>query len=295
MSAVVEQPGIGHNLPPTEQEQLRSYLIDNNLDLRERQEQLLAGATRAPETIDDEETAGKMGDFIKQLTAFDKTCETKRVGTKEPYLSAERTVDGFFKGLAKPITDAKTRLHARLTDYLRRKEAAERLRRENEARAAQAEADRLAAEARKAAEVAQAEADRLAAEKRLAELADTELSAESTKTTDAAADQATAAMRLAAQASADAAEAEKAATAKASDLSRTRGDFGAVAGLQTFWDHKDLDRSNLDLETLRPFLPMDALEQSVRGYIKLNKEALDRGQAQIKGVVIFKNTRAAVR
>ncbi len=228
-------PASGHDLPPTNRNSSVDalYSSSNNLIFANARKIACRRDARTG-AIDVEETAGKMGDFIKQLTAFDKTCETKRVGTKEPYLGAERAVDGFFKGLAKPITDAKVKLRARVTDYLRSRNA-ERQRRETEARAAQAEADRLAAEARKAAEIAQAKPIAWL-RKRLGELADTELSAEATKTTDAAADQATAAIRLAAQASAMLKKQES--TARRPLNSRGRARLWCGCRTPEFWDHK---------------------------------------------------------
>ena len=49
-----------------------------------------------------------------------------------------------------------------------------------------------------------------------------------------------------------------------------------------------LDRDALDLSTLRPFLPLDALEKAVRGFIRA-------GGRELKGVRIFENTATSVR
>ncbi len=71
-------------------------------------------------------------------------------------------------------------------------------------------------------------------------------------------------------------------------MSRQRSDYGAVASLRRFWDMDDLDRETLDLATLRPFLPLDALEKAVRAFIK-------SGGRELKGVRIFENTATSVR
>lgn len=78
------------------------------------------------------------------------------------------------------------------------------------------------------------------------------------------------------------------AIAKPADLSRTRGDLGAVASLRTEWVFADLDRADLDLEALRDHLPADGLERAVRSYIKA-------GGRQLRGVRIYESTSAVVR
>jgi hypothetical protein len=82
--------------------------------------------------------------------------------------------------------------------------------------------------------------------------------------------------------------AARAAVVTAAELSRSRGDYGSVASLRTYWDFADLERAALDLETLRSHLPQDALEKAVRSYVKA-------GGRELRGVRIFENTQAAVR
>ena len=95
------------------------------------------------------------------------------------------------------------------------------------------------------------------------------------------------------QATVNAEVARQAVQAKPAELSRTRGDYGAVASLRTFWDFRHLDRATLDLEALRPHLSQEALEKAVRAYIKANFASDHTGQ-QIKGVEIYQNNRAQV-
>ncbi len=153
-----------------------------------------------------------------------------------------------------------------MTIYQRAKAERERQRLEEERRLAEAEAARQAEAAAAAARTMKTEQDLQAA-----------VSAET----------------LAQRAGADAVSAQKAAGAKAADMSRTRGDLGAVGSLRTFWDFKELDRATVDLEALRPYLPQDALEQAVRGYTRANFRPGHPG-IQIRGVVIFENTHTRV-
>lgn len=239
---------------------IRENLMEKHAEIMKRVTDLLEAAKRAPEKIESDEVAGRMGDFSKQLAACLKNAEAARVAEKEPHLAAGRTVDGWFKNLADPLDKAKAGVGRVLTDYLRVKEAAER-----------AERERVAREERAAA-LAAAEASRLA-----------EQAARDAKTMDAAID----AEELARKAAADAALAAKEAAAKAADLSRTRGDLGSVSSLVEFWDFKDIDRDALDLEALRQHLPMEALEKAVRSFVKA-------GGRSITGATVFENSKARV-
>jgi hypothetical protein len=240
--------------------QIRENLAEKHSDIMSRVNELLEAAKRAPTTIDSDETAGKMGDFSKQISACLKNAEGARVAEKEPHLAAGRTVDGWFKTLADPLDKAKTAIGRVLTDYLRVKEAAERAERERIARE-EREAAAKAAETARAAEQAALDA----------------------QTMDAAID----AEELARKAAADAAAADREATVKAAELSRTRGDFGSVSSLVEFWDFKDIDRGALDLEALRQHLPMDALEKAVRSFVKA-------GGRSLRGATVFENSKARV-
>lgn len=252
--------GIGHNAGNMA-ESLRDDLSEKHQDVRTRAAELIAAADRVPASVDSDETAGKIGDFIKQITACHKAAEGARVAEKEPHLAASRIVDGFFKAITDPLEKAKKDIERRLTAYLREKADAERRARE--------EAARIEREAAEAARKAAEEAERQAQDSATLQTAiDAEAAAK--------------------QAAADAEKARKAAEVNAAELSRNRGDYGSVSSLRTFWDFSDLDRAALDLETLRHHLPTDALEKAVRSFIKA-------GGRDLRGVRIFENTQAAVR
>jgi len=138
-------PSIGHNQPPTVAEQIQASLAENHAALIKRRDDLLGSAERAPAVIDSDETAGRVTDLIRLIGAATKASETARVSEKEPHLEAGRAVDGWFKKISDPLAKAKAKVQGPLDTYLRQKEAAERQRREAEAKALREAAEREAA------------------------------------------------------------------------------------------------------------------------------------------------------
>lgn len=116
--------GLGHNNPPTDQEIIAEKLFENNQEIIESSEKLIKALERAPSEVTNEEEAGKVANYIKQITS----------------------------GMKK-LDKAKREVSRRLTDFQRKER--ERLEREQ-----REEAARLKAEAdRKAEEAAAAEAE----------------------------------------------------------------------------------------------------------------------------------------
>jgi hypothetical protein len=255
---------LGHNLPPedapSQAEIIRERLTEENADLLRRKTELVAGLERVPAEIDDA-SATKAADFIKQLTATAKDADARRVAAKEPYLAGGRAIDGFFSPIKDGLLLVKKKVEDRLTIYQRAKAAEERRRREEAERLAREEAERAAKEA----------AERAAA---MASEQDLDVAVE--------------AERAANQARADALQRQKEAEAKAADLHRTRGDLGAVASLRTTWDFEVLDIHAIPLETIRPYLPIAAVEQAIRGYVKA-------GGRELPGVRIYERETTVVR
>lgn len=254
---------LNHNNPPPDLlvgESLREKLQDENRDLVKRRDELLAAAGRIP-PIDSDDIAGRVSDFVKQLTALHKAAEAKRTGAKEPYLEGGRNIDGFFKLITDPVEKTKVAVQRQLTIYLRDKEEAARRERQEQERIA-----------RETAEKARREAEALAA----------------AAATEKALDVAIEAEKSAGVAQADLVKAEQAADAKPAELSRTRGEYGSVTSLRTEWVFDNLDRASLDLEALRPYLPNDGLEKAVRAFIRA-------GGRELRGVNIHETTAAVVR
>lgn len=264
-------PGAGHNLGfvsldrdgrvALDADTMREYLAEEIAALTARKAELLASVGRAPATISDENTAGKIADLVKLIAACIKNAEADRVSRKEVWLEGGRTVDSVFKPITEPLMRAKTDVERRLTLWQREKAEAERRRREEVARQEREEAER----------------QRLVAEQ-----------AERKARTEADIDQAISADALAQQREADAIAAQRAAEAKPAELSRERSDYGAVASLRRFWDFTDLDRETVDLEALRSHLPLDAIEKAIRSYVRA-------GGRELRGARIFENTATSVR
>lgn len=258
-----DTPRMGDNLPPRDLltgDALRDRLLDLSAALLRRRDQLLEAGENIPD-IDSDELAAKLSDFIKQVMAASKAAEGARIAEKEPYLEGGRGVDGFFRQITDPLEKLKRYTEQKLTIYLRGKADRERREREERERLAREEETRRRREAEEAERILRDE-----------------------KSLKAAID----ADKRAKEAEADRITAEKAAQAKAADLSRTRGEYGAVSSLRTLWTFSDLDREMIDLYTLRFYIPMDGLERAVRAFIKA-------GGRDLRGVKIFETTDAVVR
>ncbi len=255
---------IGDNRPPeSDVDPLLTRLREDHTDLLTRRAELLGGISRAPDAIDDEETAGKLADFAEQINKFLKSAKTVHEGEKAPFLTAGRTVDGFWHSLIDDVEKGKKTINVVRKKYADQKAAEERRRREEEARLAREEEARLTREAE----------DRAAAMAGAEDL-----------------DEAVRAEEAAEQAKLDADKLAKDAGAKPAEMGRSRGDYGGMTTLKQFWDYADIDRATLDLEALRHHLPEDAIEKAVRSYIKAGWSGGAIGR-QIQGVRIFENTR----
>jgi len=147
--------------------------------------------------IHDDFTCGHAADFAHALKQAANALDQKRTEIKKPVLHAQRMIDGEAKKLSDRVASAVREVEARVTTYLRMKEAEARA-------AAEAEARRLALEA----------------EARIAEAneSNTEVAIEAAvETMDAAS------------------KADEMANARALELTRTRGVGGALTALKDNW------------------------------------------------------------
>lgn len=252
---------IGDNQPPqSDAEALRARLAEQNGEIIKRKDDLLGAVVRAPAEIVDDATAGKMSDFVLQIGAAYKAAEKVRVAEKEIFLAGTRTVDGFFKAITGPLLDAKDTIERRLTAYQRKKADEERRRREEDARRAREEAERREREA--AAAIAAVE-------------------------TDEDLDAAVAAEEEAERKRAEARLAAEDARAKAAELSRTRGDYGAVASLRTTWTYEIEDAAKVPAA----FLMVN--DAAIKAHIK--NRAKDQPPTSIPGVRFVEQQSTVVR
>lgn len=268
--------GIGHNNPPIETpDEIQERLAISHLALIGRRDELLEMSERLPKADEiDSDWEKKLSDGIKAASTFIKASEARRVDEKEPFLAAERAVDGFFKQQSDPVTKLKDTMGALLTTYQRaqaRKELEARLERERIAREAQAKAERerIAAqeEARRLARKKQADADAAAAAARkVAEAKEAE-----------------------ARAADETAAAAKAAKVKPAALSRSRSDLGSVASLRTVWTHEIEDPARVP----RAYCSPD--KDLIKAAIKAHTGPDNRCTLKIAGVRIFESSDSVVR
>ena len=147
--------------------------------------------------IADDFVAGHAADFARDLKAAAGALDETRTRIKKPVLHAQRLIDGSAKALSDRVASAVREVEARVTAYLRVKEAEARA-------AAEAEARRLALEA----------------EARIAEAneSNTEVAIEAAvESMDASS------------------KADEMANARALELTRTRGVGGALTALKDNW------------------------------------------------------------
>jgi len=69
---------------------------------------------------------------------------------------------------------------------------------------------------------------------------------------------------------------------------RVSGDLGSTTSTRKVWTFRDLDRNEIDLEALRPYLTLEAIEGAVRQYIRA-------GNRNIKGATVFEDTQLTTR
>lgn len=253
-------PPLGHNKPPTpiDPVEILAALTESNAALAERGDKLADMDARLPSTCDDDDTDHKLSDAIKSCNTFLKNAEAARVSAKEPYLTAERAVDGFYAKLSAPIDKLKKKMGAMQTAYKVRKADEERRRREA-----------IAAEERRVAR----EAERLAREAEAA----------ARKARDDAAAQAAAneARDRAERAQAEAERARKESQVKAAELSRTRTDLGSVSSLATTFDFEVVEPEAVPREYCKVHDP------SIRTAIRKATDKNGNCKLKIPGVRIF--------
>lgn len=253
-----EAPSIGHNIGTVPApEVIAEFLAESYQGDVQRANDLTEAFARVPDKIEDEEMNKRAADFAKKIAAHVKVLKGDHSNEKAPYLNGGRAVDGFFKGLIDTLEQCKAKVETRQTQFARAKADAERRRREEEARLAREQAEREAQEA----------LDRAAA---------------------MPAKQADAALSDAIEAQTHAETLAGAAQANAAELSRTRTDNGVVSSLKTQWKGELTDRASLDLDKLRPYLPLDAIDKAINAFVRA-------GGRELSGANIFEDMKVVNR
>ncbi len=251
-------------------------------------------AGSAPMVVEDDADISVLREAVRGLMAQHKRAEAIRVDTKQPYLNAERVVDGYFSKLKTTLSEVQSQIEVRAKRYLDRKAAEEKARREEEARKAREEEQRQAAAAR-AAEQEAAEARRKADEAARAaqesQRADEAAKAATAKAeADASSAAAVAAQRKQAEALNTATQAQKATEAKPADMARTIASGGGMATLKQSFDFEIVDIHAIDLEAIRSFIAQADLEKAIRRFVGAHDDT-----RPLAGVRIFPKTSAQFR
>lgn len=229
--------GIGHNSQLVDP----ALLAQDHAKTLARVEALAQAAGRIPDDPNDEEAQG-LADFKKQITTCESAIEEARKQAKEPYFRAGQFVDTFFKAPINVLADAKLQVNRSLKVYMDRKDKEEKDRRA-------AEELRLKAEAETRAKAA-------------AVLAENNMP-----------DQADALLDQAIQSETEAQQ-YSAAIQSNPNPTKVRGVTGATVSYQTRIVGEIVNRHELDLEALRPYLPLAALQTALNAYIKAGGKTL---------------------
>lgn len=183
-TGIPNRDGIGGNNPPSDIEAFGEKILERYPEDFAKAKRILETEERLPEEVNDDETSGKLGDFIKQAKTSYKGLENIRSAEKEVYLEGGKRVDGFFKKTTDKLKTLIAKAEAVNAVYLQAKKDEEKRRLEEEAEKKRLEAEaqireaqkkqREADEKRKEAEAAQrkAEDDAAAREKEIREKAE---------------------------------------------------------------------------------------------------------------------------
>ena len=85
-----DRHGIGGNNPPSEEDEFTAALEAKHVSLLSRRNELTLAGERAPEEINDEATAKKAADFLKQIIAHENSVEKERKVAKAPHFKSRQ-------------------------------------------------------------------------------------------------------------------------------------------------------------------------------------------------------------
>lgn len=131
------------NSPPADADPLTERLSETYAQAIANAEALVDALGRVPDILD-AATAVKATSFVRQIKDVKRKLDDARKAEKEPFLTAGRSVDGFFATWTAALEAAARTVEQRLSAFQRQLEAEERQRREEEAKRAREEAERLA-------------------------------------------------------------------------------------------------------------------------------------------------------
>lgn len=246
-------PMMGHNNPPSDMEIVAERLSDREKELRSKMNFI-----EAPETIADEQEAGRITDAIKGAKGFVKQVADIHESVKKPYLECGRAVDAWKKRLENELNAVIDNYAKPLNAFLEKRAKEERERQIEAARIERERAEALAAEAQAHAE---------------AGIDDT-----ANELLDAA---------ISSEIMADRME-DKVYTATPSQLAKTRSITGASASQRLVWVGEIKNISAIDLNKLRAYFTTEAIQKAINAFIR-------DGGRDLGGVTIEQRPQLSVR
>lgn len=260
MSATETVTPLGHNNPPPDitldPATIAAQLKAKHAPLLKKAEDLIGAEARIQTTCDSEEYATKLTNFIKQANEVSKLLDKNRLEENKPFKDAGKTVDTLFNSFDNRLESIKNKASRLLTGWLQ-----EKVKKEQKARLEAAEALRKEAEATTANAVALQGAGRR--------------------------HEAAEVMQAAEKISESANHMEETATKKTAVVAQVQGSAGN-ASLRTKVVGEIVSKAELDLESLRPFISIDALQRAIDLFIAA-------GNRELKGAKIYEKSVAAVR
>lgn len=244
---------IGHNNPPSEIEILKEKLSEKENELRKDMK-----FEKAPETIEDEQHAGRITETIKSIKRFISKVSDIHKDVKAPHLECGRAVDAWKKRLELELEKIISDYTKPLTAFLELKAKEERDRQIEAARIERERAEALALEA-----LAHADAG-------INDTAD--------ELMDAAVGSEIMADRMI----------DKVATATPNQLFKSRSEYGSTASQSLVWVGEIENISAIDFNQLRKYFTITEIEKAINAAVRDGIRKLD-------GVKIEQKTKLNIR
>lgn len=258
MNAPVNAPSLPKPLSKAEINEYLAYALEQMISRRDQLVKALLASAAAYPRIDDDEVLGEVSENMRMAgTLVRTTAKARHTEHKAPFLDGGRVVDAWFKTWAAPLEAAMAPIQQAMNAYGARKLAA---------------AEAAAAEAKRLADAAQARAQQEAEgalRRGRPDVADSALDrvAEAAKTSEAA---------------------DKLASARPADLTRSYGTFGAVASAKRTWKWRVTDIALVP----RDFLMIN--EDAIKAVAK-QRDASGKPTYIVPGVEWFSEVSMGVR
>lgn len=244
---------IGHNNPPSEIEILKEKLSEKENELRKDMK-----FEKAPETIIDEQHAGRITETIKSIKRFISKVSDIHKDVKAPHLECGRAVDAWKKRLEAELEKITSDYTKPLTSFLELKAKEERDRQIEAARIERERAEALALEAQAHADAGVNDT----ADELLNEAVGSEIMAD----------------RMI----------DKVATATPNQLFKSRSEYGSTASQSLVWVGEIENISAIDFNQLRKYFTIPEIEKAINAAVRDGIRKLD-------GVKIEQKTKLNIR